>query len=40
MQTGRRMQLGLSEGLSWAVLLGALVLGTWIVAGPCGSRPG
>lgn len=33
MQTGRRMQLGLSEGLSWVVLLGALVFGTWIVAG-------
>ncbi|MCX5931040.1 MAG: hypothetical protein NTW83_04225, partial [Cyanobacteria bacterium] len=28
---GQRLQLGLSEGLSWLVLLGALVFGTWIV---------
>ncbi len=26
------MPLGLSDGLSWLVLLGALVFGTWIVA--------
>ncbi|MCP9800838.1 MlaD family protein [Synechococcus sp. RedBA-s] len=28
---GQRLQLSLSEGLSWLVLLGALVFGTWIV---------
>ena len=28
-----RWRLGLSEGLSWLVVLGALVFGTWIVAG-------